>query len=341
MKATYLNRHGDASAVEYGDLSEPRLLAGAVKVKVKAVSINHLDIWIRKGMPQLKLPFPHVLGSDAAGVVEAVGEGVTAFNVGDEVIVHPGLSCGRCEFCLTGEESLCRHYKILGEQVSGLGAELVVVPERNLFLKPKSVSFIEAASIPLVFTTAWHMVFRRGEVGPGTTVLIHAAGSGVSSAAIQMVRLAGGTVIATGGDEKKRALAERLGAHYALDSKSAELAKQVKQLCPRGVDVILDHVGQGTWETNFKVVRWGGKIVTCGATSGFAVNLDLRQIFFRQVQLLGSTMGSKGDFARQLELVTNGKLKPVVAATYPFAEVREAHKFLESRQALGKIVLTP
>ena len=341
MKAVYLNRHGDASAVEYGDLPEPRLVAGAVKVKVKASSINHLDIWIRKGMPQLKLPFPHVLGSDAAGVVEAVGEGVSGFKVGDEVIVHPGLCCGRCEFCLNGEESLCRQFKIFGEQVSGVCAEEVVVPASNLFLKPANLSFVEAASLPLVFTTAWHMAFRRAHVGPGTTVLIHAAGSGVSSAAIQLSVLSGATVIATGGDEKKRALAERLGAHHALDSKSADLAKQVKQICPHGVDVILDHVGQGTWETNFRAIRWGGKIVTCGATSGHAVNLDLRQIFFRQVQLLGSTMGSKGDFPRLLELVSRGKIKPVIAATYPFAEVRTAHKFLESRQALGKVVLTP
>ncbi len=341
MKAIFLNRHGDASVLEYGDLPEVSVRPGEVKIKVAATSVNHLDVWVRKGMPHLKLNYPHVICSDASGTVEAIGEGVVGFQQGDEVIVHPGVSCGKCEVCLTGEESLCRHYRIFGEQVSGLGAEKISVPAANVFKKPIGLSFVDAASIPLTFTTAWHMLHRRACLKPGMTVLIHAAGSGVSAAAIQIARLSGATVIATGSDEKKRNLALELGAHHVLDSKHLELAKEVKKFCSDGVDVIVDHVGQTTWDSNFRCIRWGGQIVTCGATSGHAVMLDLRQIFFRQVQLLGSTMGSKGDFPRILKLIAAGSLKPVVARTFLFSEVRDAHKFLESRHALGKVVLTP
>lgn len=339
MKAAFIRKHGGTEVLEVGSLPDPEISAGEVLVRVKVSALNHLDIWVRKGLP-IPLTYPHILGSDASGVVEKIGAGVTHVKSGDEVLIHPGLSCLHCGSCLSGWESLCPSYQILGEHLSGTNAEWVRVPAANVYPKPKGMSFEEAASFALVFTTAWQMLVRRANVQPGDTVLIHAAGSGVSSAAIQIAKLFGAQIIATAGGASKLELARKLGAHHTVNYREKDFVSEVKQITEkRGVDIIVDHVGAEMWEKNFKAVRWGGKIVTCGATSGAEVKTDLRQVFFRQIQILGSTMGSKGDFPRLLRLADQGHLKAVVDKIFPLEEIREAHVRLESREILGKVLI--
>jgi len=346
MKAAFLKSHGGPEVIEYGelpgsDVKGPQPKAREVVVRVAFGALNHLDVWVRKGLPFLKLSYPHVLGGDAAGVVEKVGSEVTRVKVGDEVIVHPGLSCGGCEACLSGWETLCPSYKILGEHVSGTHAERVAVPEVNLFPKPSGISFEEAASIALVFTTAWQMVVRRANVQPGERVLVHGAGSGVSTAAIQIAKLYGATVFVTSGSDEKLEAARRLGADGLLNYRKVDFATEIKKLVPKGVDIVLDHIGQDFWEKNIRCLKWGGRLVTCGATSGHAAVTDLRHLFFRQLSLLGSTMGSKADFPRILGLIADGRLKAVVDKVFPLSEAAEAHRYLERQSQFGKVLVRP
>jgi len=341
MKAAYLNRHGDVDVIELGELPTPEPGHGEVRVKVKVAALNHLDIWVRKGLPGLKLHYPHVLGGDAAGVVDKTGAGVTRAQPGASVIVHPGLSCRACEFCLGGWESLCPEYRILGEHVSGTHAEYVVVPEANVFPVPANITFEEAAAIPLVYTTAWQMLVRRAGIQPGEKVVVHAAGSGVGSAGIQIARLFGAEVIATAGSPAKLELARQLGAHHTINYAEEDLVKAVRRFAPRGADVIFDHLGERFWDQNIRAVRSGGRLVVCGATTGHEGKTDLRHVFYRQVQILGSTMGTKGDFPTILQHVARGTLKAVIDRAFPLSEVRQAHQRIERREVMGKVLLTP
>jgi NADPH:quinone reductase-like Zn-dependent oxidoreductase len=307
------------------------------------VAVNHLDLWVRRGLPGLKVTFPHRLGSDVVGEVEALGPGAPGarrVGVGDRVVVSPGLSCGICEACLSGRDPLCRQYAILGEHVSGGYARHVVVPDANLLPWPGEIGFAEAAAVPLVFLTAWQMVVDKGRVQPGQVVLVHAAGSGVSSAAIQIARLFGATVVATTSSEAKLARARALGADHVIHTGSCDFVAEVKRVTgKRGADLVIDHVGGETMTQTVLATASGGRIVTCGATSGHAATIDLRHVFFRQIEILGSTMGSKGALFRILEHVAAGRLRPVVDRTMPLWEAREAHRALEAREAFGKIVL--
>jgi NADPH:quinone reductase-like Zn-dependent oxidoreductase len=340
MLASYIRKNGGPDVIECGEVPTPVLGNNSVLVRVKNAALNHLDIWVRQGLPGVKLTFPHILCGDASGVVEKVSAGVTHVKPGDEVIVHPGVSCGRCERCLSGWESLCKHYEILGERIGGVASQWASVPSANVFIKPANLTFPEAASIPLVFTTAWQMVVNRAKVTPGDTVLVHAAGSGVSSAAIQIARLFDARVIATAGSAKKLELAKALGAEWTINYRTEDFVKRVKELTAgKGVDAIIDHTGVDNWEKNIRAVRWGGKLVLCGSTSGPEVKLDLRQVFFRQIEILGSTMGSKGDFSKMLSLFDRGRLKPVVDKIFPLKETMEAHQYVERREQFGKVVL--
>jgi NADPH:quinone reductase-like Zn-dependent oxidoreductase len=245
---------------------------------------------------------------------------------------------------MTAEETLCRQgkgYQILGEQLNGTHAELVKVPAANIFAKPPSLSFDEAAAIPLVFTTAWQMLVRRAHVKPGDLVLIHASGSGVSTAAIQIAAVHGAEIIATSTSEEKLQRAKELGAHHIIHTPSQDFPSEVKRIARGGADIIIDHVGQAFWEKNIRAVRWGGAIVMCGATSGFEAKVDLRQIFFRQIQVLGSTMGSKGDFATIVKLAGQGRLRGVVDRMFPLTRIADAHRWLETGEQFGKVVLEP
>lgn len=342
MKAAYITGTGGLDLLTVGELADPAPEAGEVVVRVKAAGLNHLDLWVRRGLPNLKLAFPHVLGGDAAGIVEKTGALVGHVKPGDEVVVYPGLSCLRCERCLGGWESLCREYRILGEHVWGTHAELVKVPGANVFPKPKSLSWKEAGAAPLVFTTAWQMAVHRARITVGETVLVHAAGSGVGMAAIQIARLVGARVIATAGSREKLEEAKRLGADEAISYRDADWAKQVKALAGKnGVDVVLDSVGAAIWEDSLRCLTWGGRFVTCGSTSGHDVRVDLRQVFYRQLQILGSTMGSKRDFPGILALLGEGKLRAVVGKSFRLDDAASAYAYLESRKGFGKVVLEP
>ena len=342
MKAAAMRSHGGPEVVELLDLPEPVAGPGEVVVAVKAAALNHLDIWVRKGWPGLKLAFPHVFGSDVAGVVESVGPGVIVWKAGDEVVVNPSLGCTRCERCLSGRENLCRTFAILGEHVSGGQAQKLAVTARNLCQKPKNLSFEEAAAVPLTFMTAWQAVAVKAALRPGETILVHAAGSGGGVAAVQIARLLGARVIATAGSDAKLEKARALGADEVINYETQDFLAEVRKLTGKqGVDVVFEHVGKTTWEKSLLSAGIGGRIVTVGATTGFDPLTDLRHVFFRQLAILGSTMGTAADLLQVLKFVGQGKLKPVVAQVLPLAEVAKAQALLADRALFGKVVLVP
>ncbi len=341
MKALILRGHGGPDQVALADLPLPEPGPGEVRVAVKAAALNHLDVWVRRGWPSLKLSFPHVLGSDMAGVVDAIGPGAPAGLLGKRVVVVPGLSCTRCRACLSGRENLCRDFRLLGEHVSGGEAEAVCVPADNVLPIGDTLPFDVAAALPVTFQTAWHMLTARAPVGPSSWLLVHAAGSGVGSAAVQIGKLFGARVIATAGSDEKCARAKALGAdvvvHYAKDDLLDTVRKVTNR---RGVDVVFEHTGEATWERSLRAVGIGGKVVTCGATTGPVGNVDLRVLFTKQIDLLGSTMGTRAELAEVLAHVEAGRLRPIIDRTLPLAEGVRAQALLEERQVFGKIVLT-
>jgi NADPH:quinone reductase-like Zn-dependent oxidoreductase len=342
MKAVAIRSHGGPEVVKLEDLPDPQPAPGQVVVGVKAAALNHLDIWVRKGWPGLTLSFPHVLGSDVAGVVEAVGAGVEGVKAGDAVVVNPSLGCGRCEQCLSGHENLCRKFSILGEHVSGGQAQKLAVPARNVLPKPARLSFEEAAAVPLTFMTAWHALVQRAKVRPGETVLVHAAGSGVGVAAVQIAKLLGARVIATAGSDAKLEKAKGLGADEVVNYETQDFSKEVRRLTDRkGVEVVFEHVGKKTWEKSILSAAIGGRITTVGATTGYDPLTDLRHVFFRQISILGSTMGTAGDLVDVLKFVGEGRLRPVVDRVLPLAEARKGQDLLSERAQFGKIVLVP
>ncbi|MGE0143673.1 MAG: zinc-binding dehydrogenase [Planctomycetota bacterium] len=340
MRAAVVFEHGDFERIRFEEREVPAVGAGEVRVRIVAAGVNHLDTWVRRGVPGHRFPLPLVLGSDGAGVIDAVGEGVLDRRPGEEVVVFPGASCGVCSACATGEDNLCRHYAILGESRDGTCADYVVVPAANVAPKPKRLGFAEAASFSLAFLTAWNMLVRRAELRAGESVLIHAGGSGVGSAAVQIASLFGARVIATAGNAAKCDRARALGADDVIDTSSADFLEEVRRLTgKRGVDVVFEHVGEATFDRSVKCLARGGRLVTCGATTGGAVGISLHQIFFKNLSILGSTMGRRGDSWRILELMGRGRLTPVVDAILPFEELREAHRRLEAREVFGKIVV--
>ncbi|MGA8891123.1 MAG: zinc-binding dehydrogenase [Anaeromyxobacteraceae bacterium] len=344
MKAMIMDGHGGPEVLRLAEIPEPAAGPGRVVVRVRAVALNHLDIWVRKGWPGLDLAWPHVLGSDVAGVVESVGPGLESSGItpGMEVVVNPGLSCGRCEECLAGRDNLCRRYAILGEHVAGGYAEKVSVPAANVLPKPRDLSFEQAACIPLVFLTAWHALVARARLQPGETVLVHAAGSGVGSAAVQVARLVGARVIATAGSPEKCEKALALGAHHAIDYERTDFLKEAKLLTGRrGVDVVFEHTGKATWERSLGALVNGGRLVTVGATTGFDPPTDLRHVFYRQLSIIGSTMGSKAELFQVLRFVEEKRLRPVLDRVMPLAEARQAQDLLSRREQFGKVVLVP
>lgn len=340
MKATIFRQHGGPEVLEYTDVPEPTIRANEVLVEVKACGLNHLDIFIRKGMPGIEIPLPHILGEDVAGVVREVGELVTWVKPGDEVMVQPGVSCGHCEACLSGEDNLCREYDMIGYRRDGGYAELVAVPGTNIVHKPAQLSWEEAAALPLVTVTAWHMLVTRAAVQPGENVLVHAAGSGVGSIAIQIAKLRGARVITTASSEEKLAKARELGADETINYTRDDWPKEVRRLTDRkGVDVVVEHTGAETWPGSIAALKNNGRLVTCGATSGFDARTDLRQVFYRHLTLLGSFMGSKAEFLEAMKFVTTGKIRAIVDRVLPLSQAREAHELIENRGQFGKVIL--
>lgn len=340
MEAMVLVAHGGPESLSWTRVPAPVAGPGEVRVRVHAVAMNHMDLWVRRGGPAFRVELPHRLGCDIAGTVDSVGAGVSGVEVGARCVVNPGTSCGRCEACLRGDDPLCRRYRILGEHVHGGYARFVVVPAANILPYPGELSFEQAAAVPLVFLTAWRMLVTRARVVAGEWVLVQGGGSGVGSAAIQIAKLCGARVIATAGSRDKAERARALGADEVIDYSSADFVAETKRITGgRGADVVIEHVGGETFGKSVVATRSGGRLVTCGATSGFTPTVDLRHVFFRQVQVLGSTMGSKGDLFAVLPLVAQGKLRPVVDRVLPLKDAAEGHRALESRSVFGKIVL--
>ena len=342
MKAIRYHEFGGPEVLKYEDVPEPVLRKDQVLIEVKSCALNHLDLWIRGGLPGIKFPLPHILGCDVSGIVERVGRVVKNSAPGDEVIISPGLSCMHCEYCLSGRDNLCSQYHIVGYRTPGGYAEFMKAPSVNILPKPANLSFAEAASIPLVFLTAWHMLVDRAALRAGEILLVHAAGSGVGVAAIQIGKLLGARVLVTASTSEKLEKARSLGADEGINYAEQDFLDEVRKLTgKRGVDVVFEHTGEATWEKSIRSLVRGGRLVTCGATSGYHGNLDIRYLFSRQISLLGSYMGSKPELIEVMKFVADGRLKAVVDRALPLEQAANAHRALKSRAQFGKIVLEP
>ncbi|HEV8481010.1 MAG TPA: zinc-binding dehydrogenase [Candidatus Eisenbacteria bacterium] len=340
MRAVVLEQHGGPDVLIIRDIPEPLPPPGWVKVRVRACALNHLDLWARQGLPGIRYPLPLVLGNDVAGEVAELGQGVEGVERGTEVVLAPGVSCGRCEACAAGDDNFCRQYRVLGNGLNGGYAEYVVVPAANLLPKPAQLSWAEAAAVPLVFLTAWHMLVHKSAVRPGEDVLILAAGSGVGVAGIQIAKLFGARVLAAASSDDKLAKARGLGADETINYSTLDFAAEVRRLTDKkGVEIVFEHTGQDTWAKSILAVARGGRIVTCGATSGYEAITDLRHVFSRQIRIIGSYMGRRAELFEVLRWMERGKLRPVVDRVLPLAQAAEAHRVLEARQAFGKVVL--
>jgi NADPH:quinone reductase-like Zn-dependent oxidoreductase len=342
MKAVRFHEHGGIDVLKYEDAPEPTPQANEVLVKVKACALNHLDIWLRVGVRRWTLPMPHIVGSDIAGEVAEVGALVTRVKPGERVLLCPGISCGQCEACFKGLDSACRSYTLFGVMVDGGYAEYVKSPEMNVVAIPGDLSFDEAAAIPLVFITAWHMLFARAGLKPGEDVLVIGAGSGVGMAAIQIAKLVGARVIATAGADWKLEKARALGADEVINHSKQSITEEVKRLTDkRGVDLVFEHVGAAVWEDCFESLATYGRLVTCGTTSGPEVKLNLQNLYGRQRSILGSFMGSKAELLEALKFIGQRKLKAVIDSAFPLQEAAAAQNKMESRDFFGKILLHP
>ena len=327
--------------MRYEDVPEPRLRDDQVLVRVRACALNHLDLFVRAGIPGIEFAMPHILGSDIAGEVVEAGGLCERVKPGSRILLSPGLSCRQCEACASGNDNLCRRYTVFGYGIDGGYAELIAAPEYAAIPIPDQLSFEEASAVPLCFLTAWHMLATRARVRAGEDVLVLGASSGVGSAAIQIAKMLGCRVIATAGDDDKLAKARELGADHTVNHYTQDFSIEVKRLtAKRGVDVVVEHVGRATWPKSLHSLAPGGRLVTCGATTGFDAAIDLRYLFSKQWSLLGSFMGTFGELHQVLGFVFRGQLHPVIDRSYPLADARAAHERVERREQFGKVVLT-
>jgi NADPH:quinone reductase-like Zn-dependent oxidoreductase len=341
VKAIQFQRHGGPEVLQYVDAPDPVVRPNDVLVRVRACALNRLDLWVRQGLPNVSIPLPHIPGSDVAGEIAQMGSEVTTVRIGQKVVLAPGITCGKCAACLAGLDNRCRQFTNLGYMIDGGCAEFVRAPEVNCMPYPENLSFEQAAAIPLVFQTAWHMLVARAELQPGEDVLVLGAGSGVGSAAIQIAKFFGANVIATAGTDEKLAKARELGADHLINHKSQKIRDEVRRITrKRGVDVVFEHVGAATWDDSVASLTPSGRLVTCGATTGYDAKVDLRFLFSRQLSLLGSYMGTKNDLRTVMKLVAASILKPIVDRVFPLAEAGAAHAYLESGSQFGKVVLS-
>lgn len=341
MKAAYITDHGGPEVVQVGTLPDKVPGPGLVRVRVKAAALNHLDLFVRGGIPGIKLTFPHIPGSDGAGVVDAVGEGVTAWKPGDEVVLNAGVSCGSCEFCRKGEDSLCVTFHLLGEHIDGTFAEWFVAKPENLARKPEHLSWDEAAAFPLTFLTAWRMIVSKARILPGETMLVVGIGGGVALASLQIAKAMGLTVFVTSGSEEKLAKAKKLGADAGILHGRDDMSREIRRITgKRGVDVVVDSVGKATWKSSIACAARGGRLVTCGGTTGTAPEEDIARIFWNQLSIFGSTMATQREFAQVVAFVKATGIKPVVDRVFTLDEARAAQEYLEGKQQFGKVVVT-
>jgi len=340
MKAAFFREHGNIDKILYGDLPDPVPGPGQVRIRIRAAALNHLDIFVRNGFPGFTLALPHVMGSDGAGVVESVGPGVTRISPGAEVVINPGINCGTCEFCLKGEHSLCVTFHLVGEHIAGTFASFAVVPEINAYPKPGALSWEEAAAFPLTFLTAWRMLTTKARVAPGESILIVGIGGGVAVAALQIAKMLGLTAWVTSGSAEKLARAKVLGADFGIDHTAGDFSREVRKLTgKRGVDIVLDSVGKATWRQSVASLARGGRLLTCGATTGPNPEEDIGRIFWNQLSIHGSTMGTHREFGDMLRIFRDGRLRPVVDSVFPLSGAKEAMARLEGKQQFGKIVI--
>lgn len=343
MKALLLQRHGDLDDVVFGDRARPEIKADEVLLEVKAAALNGLDLWIIEGWPALRVPLPHVFGSDGAGIVAAVGSEVDAFAVGDRVAVNPTVWCGECAYCRAGKEHMCDHFAVMGEHVPGFYAQYTAVPARNLTLLPEDVPFEDAAAASLVFVTAWHSLIEAGKLQAGEDVLVIGAGGGISTAAIQIARLAGARhIYVVGSSEEKLALAQTLGADVLINRREEEWSKAVYlRTGRRGVDVVVDNVGAATYHGSLRALRKGGRLLTVGNSSGPQFKFDNRYMFGKHLSIIGSTMGTHRDYEKVMGLLFEGRLRAVIDTVLPLGEGLEALRRLQAGEVAGKLVLRP
>ncbi len=342
MRATFFEEHGGPEVMQVAERPDPEPGRDEAVVAVEAFALNHLDLWIRRGLPGLELDLPHVGGSDLAGTVEAVGPDVEGWSPGDRVVANPSLWCGECEWCAAGEHSLCDRFRILGEHVDGGAAERVAVPARNLLRIPGGFEFTDAAAAPLVFQTAWRGLMTRAGLRAGETVMITGGSGGVSTAAVQIARLAGARVLAVTSGEQNAARLRELGADRVIDRDEEDFSRVAwEETGKRGVDVVLDSVGEAMWEGCVRALAKKGRLVTYGATTGPGADLDVRRVFWKQIQVMGTTMATHAEFLRVMALVFEGRLRPVVDVVWPMDRIRDAHERLEEGRQFGKVVLEP
>jgi NADPH:quinone reductase-like Zn-dependent oxidoreductase len=341
MRALVLTEHGGLDRLRPDDLPEPAPPGPhQVRIAVKAAALNHLDLFVLDGLPGVTLPFPHIVGTDAAGLVEQVGTRVSDLRPGDRVVVNPGISCGECSMCASDQQPYCRGFGILGEHRAGTAAELLVVPARNVARVTDQFSWAEAAALPLATLTAWRMLATRARLQAGETVLIWGIGGGVALAALRIAKHLGARAIVTSSSAAKLERARALGADLALNHATQDVAKETRALTTVGADVVVDSVGEKTWDKSLRALRPGGRLVTCGATTGPHVTLDLRRLFWFQWSLLGSTMGSESDFRAMMAVANAGELRPVVDSVVPLERGAEAYARLASGEHFGKLVIT-
>ena len=342
MNAIRFHSFGDASVLKFEDAPPPSIRPNEVLVNLKAAALNHLDIFLRQGSREKNIPLPHIPGCDGSGVIAEIGNEVRNVKAGDNVLILPGISCGHCDACKRGEETFCRSYHVLGTLEDGTYAEFVAIPAGNVFPVPSGLSFEEAAAMPLVFLTAWHMLVTRAGIMEGETVLVHGAGSGVGSAAIQIAKLKGARVITTAGSPEKLEKAKSLGADETINYRDKDFMDEVRRMTDkRGVDVVFEHVGGEIFSKSILVLGKGGRLVTCGSTTDYLTNIDIRYIYSRQQTILGSWMGWKKELAEILKYFggPSPRLKPVVDSVFPLAHAREAQERIEDRKNFGKVVL--
>ncbi len=345
MKAVRFHQFGGADILQYEEAPKPQIGPKDVLLNLKAAAMNHLDMWVRSGQRERNIPLPHIPGCDGSGIIAEVGSAVTSVNVGDRVLISPGLSCGNCKQCSSGRDNLCNEYRVLGVRDPGTYAEFVRLPAVNVLPIPSGLNFNEAAAIPLVSLTAWHMLVTLAKLQPGETLLVHGAGSGVGSMAIQIGKLIGANVITTAGSDEKLMKAKALGADELINYNEKDFAEEVKRITEkRGVDVVFEHIGGQVLEKSIPLMSKGGRLVTCGATTEYIAKIDIRYVYTRHQTIYGSWMGYKQELPEVLKYFTetkNGRrLKPVVDKIFPLEQAADAHRYMDERKNFGKIVLS-
>lgn len=342
MKAIYFANHGGLDQIQYGDLPKPTLKTNEILIETKYAALNHLDLFVLQGWPGLKLPLPHIMGSDGAGIVKEVGSEVTEIKIGDQVVINPGLSCGKCAYCLRGEQNYCSQFGIKGETTTGTFAQYFTIHELNAYKIPNGFGLDKAAAAALTFLTAWRMLVTQAHVQPGNIVLIQGAGGGVATAAIQIAKYWGAKVITTTGTPEKVQKSKDLGADFVLNYREEPKYSNIifKEITKKeGVDIVIDSVGTPTFNESLRLLKIGGKLVTCGATAGGKVEIDLRNVFWKQLQILGSTMATQGEFRAVMDRVFEGKFLPVIDKIYPLSEGKTAESYLKDANQFGKVLL--